>query len=89
MIRVRDAVQAGALGELSGFRQEFYRCLVGGDNSVTSRDLGILVDRAAEPVASSDADGVARGRGRDLAVGCSLTEGPGAAGGCCRDRRIR
>ena len=27
MIRVRDAVQAGALGELSGFRQEFYRCL--------------------------------------------------------------
>jgi len=27
MVRVRDAVQAGALGELSGFRQEFYRCL--------------------------------------------------------------
>jgi hypothetical protein len=27
MIRVRDGVQAGALGELSGFRQEFYRCL--------------------------------------------------------------
>jgi hypothetical protein len=27
MIRVRDAVQAGALGELSRFRQEFYRCL--------------------------------------------------------------
>src|SRR6266550_4566156 len=27
MIRVRDAVQAGALGELSGFRREFYRCL--------------------------------------------------------------
>src|SRR5881392_4261710 len=27
MISVRDAVQAGALGELSGFRQEFYRCL--------------------------------------------------------------
>ena len=27
MVRVRDAMQAGALGELSGFRQEFYRCL--------------------------------------------------------------
>src|SRR2546430_15152607 len=27
MIRVRDAVQAGALGELSRFRKEFYRCL--------------------------------------------------------------
>ena len=27
MVRVRDAVQAGALGELSGFRREFYRCL--------------------------------------------------------------
>jgi DDE superfamily endonuclease len=27
MIRVRDAVQAGALGELSGFRQGLYRCL--------------------------------------------------------------
>jgi hypothetical protein len=27
MIRVRDAAQAGALGELSGFRREFYWCL--------------------------------------------------------------
>jgi DDE superfamily endonuclease len=27
MIRVRDAVQVGALGELSGFRREFYQCL--------------------------------------------------------------
>jgi hypothetical protein len=27
MIRVGDAVQAGARGELSGFRREFYRCL--------------------------------------------------------------
>jgi DDE superfamily endonuclease len=27
MIRVRDAAQAGALGELSGFRQGLYRCL--------------------------------------------------------------
>ena len=27
MVRVRDAVQAGALGELSGFRQELYGCL--------------------------------------------------------------
>jgi hypothetical protein len=49
---------------------------VGADTSVTLRDLRILVDQAAEPVASSDADGVARGRGGDLAVGCSLTEGP-------------
>lgn len=29
---------------------------VGADNSITSRDLRILVDQAAEPVASSDAD---------------------------------
>ena len=29
MVRVRDAVQAGALGELFRFRQEFYRCLPG------------------------------------------------------------
>jgi hypothetical protein len=49
---------------------------VGADNSVTSRDLRILVDQAAEPVASSDADGVARGRGGDLAVGWSVAEGP-------------
>ncbi len=27
MVRVRDTAQAGALGELSRFRQEFYRCL--------------------------------------------------------------
>src|SRR6266496_375286 len=27
MVRVRDIAQAGALGELSRFRQEFYRCL--------------------------------------------------------------
>jgi DDE superfamily endonuclease len=27
VVRVRDAIQAGALGELSRFRQEFYRCL--------------------------------------------------------------
>jgi DDE superfamily endonuclease len=27
MVKVRDAAQAGALGELSRFRQEFYRCL--------------------------------------------------------------
>ena len=29
---------------------------VGADNSITSRDLRILVDQAAEPVAFSDAD---------------------------------
>jgi len=27
VVRVRDTAQAGALGELSRFRQEFYRCL--------------------------------------------------------------
>lgn len=35
---------------------------MGADNAVTSRDLRILVDQAAEPVASSDADVVACGR---------------------------
>jgi hypothetical protein len=49
---------------------------VGADNSVTLRDLRILVDQAAEPVASSDADGVVRGGDGDLAVGCSLAECP-------------
>ena len=29
MVRVRDAVQAGALGELSRFPQDSYRCLPG------------------------------------------------------------
>jgi len=27
VVRVRDTAQAGALGELSRFRREFYRCL--------------------------------------------------------------
>jgi len=49
---------------------------VGADNAVTSRDLGILVYQAAEPVASSDADVVFGGRGGDLGVGRSLAEGP-------------
>ena len=49
---------------------------MGADNAVTSRDLRILVDEAAEPGASSDADGVVRGRGGDLAVGWSLAESP-------------
>ena len=42
---------------------------MGADNAVTSRDLRILVDQAAEPVASSDADVVLRRRGWDLGVG--------------------
>jgi hypothetical protein len=50
--------------------------LVGADNAVTSRDLRILVDQATKPVTSSDAGIVVRGRDGDLAVGCSLTEGP-------------
>jgi len=49
---------------------------VGADNAVTSCDLRILVDEAAEPVASSEADGVVRGRHGDLAVGRLLAEGP-------------
>jgi len=39
------------------------------------RDLRKLVDQAAEPVASSDADVVLRRRGRDLGVGWLLAEG--------------
>jgi hypothetical protein len=49
---------------------------VGADNAVTSRDLRILVDQAAEPVASSDAEVVLRRRGGDLGVGWCLAEGP-------------
>jgi hypothetical protein len=41
---------------------EKLRHLAGADNAVTSRDTRILVDQAAEPVASSDADVVACGR---------------------------
>jgi hypothetical protein len=49
---------------------------VGADNAVSSRDLRILVDQAAEPVASSDADVAVRGRDGDLAVRWLLAEGP-------------
>src|ERR1035438_8205222 len=49
---------------------------VGADNAVTSRDLRILVDQAAEPVASSDAEVVVGRRGGDLGVGWCLAEGP-------------
>src|ERR1035437_10612309 len=49
---------------------------VGADNAVTSCDLGILVDQAAEQVASSDADVVAWGREMGAAVGWLLAEGP-------------
>jgi hypothetical protein len=49
---------------------------VGADNAVTSCDLRILVDEAAEPVVSSEADGVVRGCHGDLAVGRLLAEGP-------------
>src|ERR1019366_8605831 len=48
---------------------------VGADNAVTSRDLGILLDQAAEPVASPDAHVVAGGREMGLAVGWLLAEG--------------
>jgi hypothetical protein len=49
---------------------------VGADNAVTSCDLRILVDQAAEPVASSDGDVVLRRRGGDLGVGRCLAQGP-------------
>ena len=42
---------------------------VGADNAVTSCGLRILVDQAAELVASSDADVVVCGRDGDLAIG--------------------
>ena len=62
---------------------------MGAANAVTSRDLRIFVDQAAEPVASSDADVVAWGREMGPAVGWLLAEGPEKAGGRCSDRRIR
>lgn len=49
---------------------------MGADNSITSRDLRILVDQAAEPVAFSDADALVRGRDGDLAVGWPSAECP-------------
>jgi hypothetical protein len=50
--------------------------LVGAGNVVTSRDLRILVDQAAQPIASSDAYVVAGGCDVGSAVGWSLAEGP-------------
>jgi hypothetical protein len=47
MIRVRDAVQAGALGELSGFRQEFYRCLPARADALSGAGRGGVVRRWA------------------------------------------
>jgi len=49
---------------------------VGADNAFTSCDLRILVEEAAEPVASSDADVVVCGRDVGPAVGWLLAEGP-------------
>jgi hypothetical protein len=49
---------------------------VGADNVVTSRDLRILVDQAAQPIGSSDAYVVAGGCDVGSAVGWSLAEGP-------------
>jgi hypothetical protein len=62
--------------QVGPFRRSAGSAPVGADNAVTSRDLRILVDQATEPVTSSDADVVVRGRGGDLAVGWSLAEGP-------------
>ena len=46
------------------------------DNAVTSRDLRILVEEAAEPVASENADVIVGDRGVGPAVGWFLAEGP-------------
>jgi len=48
---------------------------VGADNAFTSCDLRILVEEAAEPVASLDAGVVVGGRGGDLAVGWFFAQG--------------
>ena len=50
MISVHDAGQAGAFGELSGFRQEFYRCLTGRADALFELVDAVLC--AAGPVAS-------------------------------------
>src|ERR1022692_738644 len=49
---------------------------VGADNAVTSCDLRILVDQAAEPVASANADIIVGWGAAGLAVGWLLAEGP-------------
>jgi hypothetical protein len=49
---------------------------VGADNAFTSCDLRILVEEAAEPVASPDADVVVGRRDISPAVGWLLAEGP-------------
>jgi len=49
--------------------------LVGAGNAVTSCDLGILVEEAAEPVVSSNADAVVSRRDVGSAVGRALAEG--------------
>ena len=47
---------------------------MGAENGVTSRDLQVLVDEAAEPVPSEDADVRSRTR-RDCTCGRSLIQG--------------
>ena len=49
---------------------------MGAENAVTSCDLRVLVDQAAEPVASSDADVVVGRRDMGPAVGWSVADGP-------------
>jgi putative transposase len=50
--------------------------LVGADNAFTSCDLRILMEEAAKPVASENADVIAGRRDVGLPVGWSLAEGP-------------
>jgi hypothetical protein len=49
---------------------------VSAENAVTSRDLRILVEEAAEPVASENTDVIVGDRGVGPAIGWPLAEGP-------------
>jgi hypothetical protein len=76
------ASSAPALGASSGHqaaeagREGIVRRPVGADNAVSARGLRILVEEAAEPAASSDADVIAGDRRVGPAFGWSLAQGP-------------
>src|ERR1019366_3732805 len=70
----RRAGQAPLDLSAPGTRTAAYR--VGAENAVTSCDLRVLVDQAAELVAWSDADVVVGRRDMGPAVGWLLAEGP-------------
>jgi DDE superfamily endonuclease len=83
MVRVRDAIQAGALGELSRFRQEFYRCLPVRADALFELAEAVLC--AGGPVRSlvelSLAPEHRRGHG-GLYDGSTAAGSSGAAAGC-------